>query len=282
MPGEDEPVPAGESRVRRIARRLQFRWSRTRPWMARLRRNGPSARVVGWATVLSLGVAVVFGVLSLVEDEEDRGEKDEFSVLELSAGQSRPTKTTKVDEATGGRYVSEEEATTLYVYLSNNTDDLLVFRGIKVKTKRFIEVSDCVLGVGGPVQITAGYDIDLPKQGKSANKSILYQLRPRQAEGISITLGTEAEEDGIYELEIFLLGGSEYRKVGEVIAFSYPGLEKLYPRDLATLPLHDFPNASCVRRLDRTLTDFIAQHDSVPKEVRTLQKGVHMTAEELG
>jgi hypothetical protein len=225
---------------------------------------------------------VVFGAWAVVQSYADDGEKDEFSVLKLSAGQSRSTETRKQDEATGRRYTSEEEATVLSLYLSNNTDDLKVFRSIKVETKRFIEVTNCITGTGGGVQITEGYEIDIPKQGKSARKSVLYQLQPRQAEGMSITLGSRIEEDGIYELEVFLQDETGYQSMGTVTALSYPGLKDLYPRNHDTLPIEDFPDASCVRQLDRKLADFITQRDSVPKEVRTLQKGVRKTAEELG
>ena len=235
-----------------------------------------------WVAVLGLLATIVFGALPLWLEGKDDGDRDEFTVLKLSAGQSREIDTRKTDEATGRRFTSKERATVLYLYLSNNTDDLKVFQGLKVTTRRFIQVTDCTVDVGGSVQITEGYDIDLPRPGKSTHKSILYQLPPRQAEGISITLGTSTQETGVFDLEVSLQSRTGYLSAGRVIALSHPELKRLYPRDLEKLPLQDFPNASCVRRLDQTLSDFISQHDSVPPEVRTLQEGVHTTAEQLG
>ncbi|MGA5444666.1 hypothetical protein ACPCKW_34975 [Streptomyces griseoincarnatus] len=280
-PDEEDPAPAEDSFLRRIAQRVRSWWVGTQPWRARLRRDGPSKKAQGWATVVG-SVGLILAVWSLAHDYADEGEKDEFSVLELSAGDSRSIDMRKVTGATGSRYTSKDEATVLSLKLSNNTDDLKVFRSIKVKTKRFIEVTSCVTGTGGDVEITAGYDVDLPAQGKTAQTSILYQLQPRQAEGMSITLGPRMEGAGVYELEVFLQDGTGYRSMGTVTALSFPELKDSYPLDLDTLPIEDFPDAACVRQLDRKLTDFITQRDSVPKEVRTLQKGVRTTAEELG
>ncbi|MFI0715086.1 hypothetical protein ACH4SK_31565 [Streptomyces inhibens] len=246
-----------------------------------MRRDGPSSkRVQSWVAVAGLVLAAWGLIQSYASDDE--GEKDEFSVLELSAVDSRSIATQKVTGATGKRYTSKDEATVLSLKLSNNTDDLKVFRSIKVETKRFIEVTNCVPGTGGDVEITAGYDIDLPAQGKSAHTTIFYQLQPRQAEGMSITLGPRMEEAGVYELEVFLQDGAGYQSMGTVTALSFPGLKDSYPLDLDTLPIDSFPDAACVRQLGRKLTDFISQRGSVPKEVRTLQKGVRTTAEELG
>ncbi|WP_043614388.1 hypothetical protein [Nonomuraea candida] len=253
---------------------LRARWARTRSWRQRLREDGPSRRVLGWVAVAGLAVAA----WTLYQGYAGQGE---FSVLKLSAGQSRTIETVKRDKNAGKSSPSKEEATVLSLYLANNTDDLKVFREIKVRTKRFVELTPCVHGVGGPVEITEGYDVDLPAHGKSTQTPILYKLEPRQAEGMAITLGSRVATRGVYELEVFLHDGADYRSMGTVTALSDPAVKQMYPLDLDTLPLSDFPDPACLRELERGLTGFIAGADAAPPEVRALRDGVRATAEQL-
>ncbi|ORT55631.1 hypothetical protein BKD26_31505 [Streptomyces sp. CB03238] len=234
-----------------------------------------------WVAVAGLLSGLVFGVCSLLQANSDAEEKDKFSVLRLSAESSRSIEVQKRDENTGRRYTSKEHATVLHLYLSNNTDDLKVFQKIKVVTKLYIEVTDCIRGTGGPVRITDGYDVSLPGPGGNTVEPILYQLPPRAAEGMEITLGSRMEEEGVYELEVFLHNGSEYQSVGTVAVPSPPDVKDLYPLDPDVLPISERPDPACVQELDQRLTNLLSRGVPVAKSVRTLQKGVHSTAEEL-
>ncbi|OKK03819.1 hypothetical protein AMK26_20680 [Streptomyces sp. CB03234] len=266
----------------RILRRLGNWWARTRPWRTRLRQDGPSSkRVQAWVAVAGLLSGLVFGVWSLLQANSDAGDKDEFSVLRLSAEHSRSIELQKRDETSGRRHTSKEQATVLHLYLSNNTDDLKVFQKIKVVTKLYIEVTECIRGTGGPVRITDGYDVSLPGPGEHTVEPILYQLPSRAAEGMEITLGSRMEAEGVYELEVFLHNGSEYQSVGTVIVSSPPDVKDVYPLDLDLLPIGDRPDPGCVRELDQKLKDLFSRDVPVAKSVRTLQQGVHSTAEQL-
>ncbi|MFE4537502.1 hypothetical protein ACFRKB_20840 [Streptomyces scopuliridis] len=152
-------------------------------------------------------------------------------MLQLSANGSRP-----IEVKTAGEK-NKTDATVLSLYLGNDTDDLKVFDEIKVETKDFIPVTNCVRGVGGDVKITGGYGMALPDNGKTTRRSILYEIRPRRSEGMAITMGSRVEKEGVYLLEVFLHErGDDCQSMGTIAALSAPGLKKLYPIDLSLLP----------------------------------------------
>ncbi|MFE7129974.1 hypothetical protein ACFVIM_03870 [Streptomyces sp. NPDC057638] len=272
---EEEPMA-----LRRMTDSIRRRWTTARPGRARLRQEGPSKRVQAWIVVISV-VSVPLAVWSLAQGA-DENEKDEFSVIELSAGSSRAITTKTLSASTGRQHTGTTHATVLVLRMANNTDDLKVFRKIKVTTRSFTEVTDCVTDTGGDVPITKGYGMDLPAQGKSTQKRISYQMQPRQAEGMTITLGPRTGKRGIYELEVSLHDGSGYQRAGTVLALSDPGLRDLYPLDVDALPISSFPNADCVRKLTERTKELIDATSPAPAGLRELHQGLTVTLKELG
>ncbi|MFD3686332.1 hypothetical protein ACFWTE_16080 [Nocardiopsis sp. NPDC058631] len=232
-------------------------------------------------TLLAVPTALIAVVL-FVRDVGDWVNRGTFEVVELSADGSQAI----TGNLSGGEGPDQEvdvHATVLTVTLMNNSEDLKVFDRITVRTEDFVPVTECVDGVGGPISVTASYEIDLPAQGEESHSDISYALEPKKAEALQLPVGSGEADSGVALIRITLHeSGGDTEEVGSIAVLTSPGVGELYPRPLHRLPVAGMPSPRCVHDTRDALAELVEDAPVVADSVRTLTEDVGVTSQELG
>ncbi|NYJ32568.1 hypothetical protein [Nocardiopsis aegyptia] len=224
----------------------------------------------------------LMAVVLFVRDVGDWANRGTFEVVELSADGSQAITGT----LSGGEGPDQEvdvHATVLTVILKNNSEDLKVFDRITVETESFVPVTECVDGQGGPITVTASYEISLPAQGEESHRDISYALEPKKAEALELPIGSSELGTGVARIRVALHeSGGDIEEVGSIAVLASPGTGGLYPRPLHTLPIGGMPSPQCVHDTHDALLELVEDTPTVADNVRTLTENVGVTSRELG
>ncbi len=240
----------------------------------------PSGGTVAWATVL----AALLAAVPVVWGGGGWFGRGALEVVELSADGSQVVGGQVTDPAQDtAAQDAEVHATVLTVVLRNDSDDLKVFERITVRTEDFVPVTECVDGVGGPVEVTASYEIDLPAVGEESSTDIAYALEPKKAEALELPVGANDLGGGVALVRITLHeSGGDTEDVGSIAVLTVPGTWNLYPRPLRRLDMGSMPSPRCVHETHDGLLALIGEAPEVADNVRTLTENVGETSRQLG